>query len=187
MPKRKVALINGHFYHVYNRVAENQKLFYKKENYIYFLKLWIEVDFTLSCRILAYCLMPNHYHFLLKITDADLFPRKVSYFFNRYCKALNKQRDETGSLFPHRFKAKLIGDEKYLTSLCGYIHMNPVCSELVKRPEEWPYSNYLSCIRKGEDKIADQAYFKQMILSGSDYEKFILNRYNEDNLGPYLF
>jgi len=187
MPRRKVPLLNHHFYHVFNRVKENQKLFYKKENYLYFKKLWAEVDFIPSCRILAYCLMPNHYHFLLQITDADLFSRKMSYFFNKYCKILNKQRNKTGSLFPNRFKAKLIGDEKYLTSLCGYIHMNPVSSKLVETPKEWPYSNYLSCIGKGEDNIADQDYFKKMILNEADYQEFILNRYSDDNLGPYLF
>ncbi|MCK5145495.1 transposase [bacterium] len=155
MPKRKVPLINDHFYHVYNRVEKGRKLFYNDEHYLFFLKLWLDVDFKSSCKILAYCLMPTHFHYLLQVLDSDLFSKKMSYFFNRYCKSLNTQTNQTGNIFPNRFKAKIITDEKYLTGLCGYIHMNPVRTEMVSAPEQWPYSNYLSCIGRGEDKICD--------------------------------
>jgi len=131
--------------------------------------------------------MPTHFHYLLQILDSILFSKKISYFLNRYCKSLNRQRNETGRLFPNRFKEKMITDEKYLTRLCGYIHINPVRSKLVSAPEEWPYSNYLSCIGRCKDKISDQELFREMILEYYDYEEFIRNRYSDDGLGKYLF
>ena len=187
MPKRTIPLIQDCFYHVYNRVEENRKLFYTDENYSFYLKLWGKVNFKQSCRILSYCLMPTHYHYLLQILDPLLFSKKMSYFFNVYCKSLNSQRNETGRFFTNRFKVKLIDNENYLMRLCAYIHLNPVRSNLAIAPEEWPYSNFLSCIGKNEDRIADQKFFKEMILTHSDYEEFIRTRYDQEGLDVYLF
>ncbi len=186
MPRRSVPLLNGYFYHVYNRTSQNKKLFYSKENYRYFIQLWVNVHFKPCCRIAAWCLMPNHYHFVLKIIDAELFPKKMSYFFNRYCRALNIQCNQSGAVFPDRYKTRLVIDEKYLISLCCYVHLNPVRSKWVASPGEWPYSNYLSCIGVYDDPIADQALFTANILNGRDYEEFLLNQYDESELGDYI-
>ena len=140
-----------------------------------------------NCRILAYCLMPTHYHYLMQLTDSNLFSKKMSHFFNCYCKSLNSYRNETGRFFPTRFQAKLVDDEKYLIGLCGYIHLNPVRSTLVKTVDEWPYSNYLACIGKGKDRINDRELFKEMILDYSDYEEFIKTRFDDEGLESYVF
>ncbi|MBI1929546.1 transposase [Candidatus Poribacteria bacterium] len=187
MPTRNIPLINGHFYHIYNRVVEGRKLFYSHENYIFYLKRWKEADFSTCCRLIAYCLMPNHYHYLVQITDAALFPKKVSYFFNRYLKSLNASRKETGHYFQNRYQAKWIDDERYLIRVCCYIHRNPVKANLVSTLNQWQFSNYLEFIGKRQGELWDRNFFNTYFQSPSDYERYIQSIYSEEGLEPYLF
>jgi len=187
MPTRNVPLINGYFYHIYNRVVEGRKLFYSDENYLFYLRRWKEVDFSTCCRLIAYCLMPNHYHYLVQITDAVLFPKKISYFFNRYLKSLNASRKETGRYFQDRFKAKWVDNEKYLIGVCCYIHLNPVKANLVPTLNQWPFSNYLEFIGKRNGELCDRNFFNTYFQSPLAYENYIQSRYSEEELEAYLF
>ncbi len=187
MPKREKPLENGRFYHVYNRVAPNKKLFYSAENYTYFLKLWKKTDFTLCCRLIAYCLMPNHYHFLVQMTDAALFTKKISYVFDRYLKALNNQRKESGQYFKDRFKAKIIENENYLLAVCCYIHLNPVKAHLVDSLAEWPFLNYFEFTGMRSGVLWDEGFFEEYVVSSSDYENYLASRYNDVEIGAYIF
>jgi putative transposase len=187
MPSRKVPLINGNYYHIYNRVVEERKLFYSQENYLFYLKLWKEVDFSLCCRLCAYCLMPTHYHDLIQITDANLFPKKISYFFNRYLKSLSSSRNETGRYFENRFQAKYVDDESYLLTVCCYIHLNPIKAKLVTALDQWPYSNYLEFIGKRPGALWDRTFFDQYIQSSQNYEHYMTSQYTAEGLGPYIF
>lgn len=187
MPSRKVSLLNGYYYHVYNRVVTGRKLFYTEQNYLFYLKLWKEVDFSPCCRICAYCLMPTHYHYLVRITDAALFPKKISYFFNRYLKSLNSVRQETGRYFKNRFQVRLIDTEDYLITVCGYIHLNPVKANLVTSSEQWPYSNYLEFMGQRHGTLWDQTFFGQYIQHPANYEQYLRLKYTEEGLAPYIF
>ncbi len=187
MPIRSVPLVNGYFYHIYNRVVEGRKLFYVNDNYLFYLRLWKEVNFSACCRLIAYCLMPNHYHYLVQITDAVLFPKKISYLFTRYLKSLNTSRKETGRYFQNRFQGKWIDDESYLTRVCCYIHLNPLKANLVQTLEQWPFSNYLEFIGKRQGELWDRDFFYTYFHSPGDYESYITSRYAEEGLAPYLF
>jgi putative transposase len=186
MPIRNVPIVDGHYYHVFNRAVEGRQLFYSKRHYLKYLKLWNEVDFTPACRVLAYCLMPNHFHCLVLITSARLFVRKISYFLNKYLKFLNAVRDESGPYFRNRFKAKVIEDEKYLIGVCGYIHLNPMKGGLVKSLDEWPYSNYLEFVGKRQGLIFDEMFYDEYIGSPEEYREFLCSRYSEDVIEPYV-
>jgi len=187
MPSRKsVPLIKEHFYHIYNRVAKGLRLFYDDNDYIYYLKLWREVDFLPSARLLAYCLMPTHYHLLVQIIDEKLFPRKMSYFFNTYLHNLKVRHHLQGPFFPQRYKAKYITDNHYLMAVCCYIHLNPVEAGLVERIEDWPYSNYLEFINKRNGVLLDRELHNEFIESPEEYEKFINERYDEDQIEGFI-
>jgi REP element-mobilizing transposase RayT len=187
MPSRRVPLVEGCSYHVYNKVADDLQLFYSKSNYLFFLNLWQEIDFTPCCRLLAYCLMPTHYHFLVTITDPDSFSKKMSYLFNKYLKTLESVLGNTGRYFENRFQNILIDDASYLFRLCCYIHMNPVKAGLVNSLEEWPYSNYLEFVGKGDGKMWDPDFFFSHFDNYSDYEEMIKNIYSETGLDSFLF
>ena len=187
MPTRTIPLINDYYYHIYNRVVEERKLFYEEQNYIFYLKLWKEVDFWPCCRLCAYCLMPNHYHYLVQITDADLFPKKISYFFNRYLKSLSSIKKETGRYFRNRFQIKWIDNEVYLMAACCYIHLNPIKARLATSLEQWPYSNYLEFIGKRNGILWDKGFFDHYIQSPQNYERYMRSQYTEESLEPYIF
>jgi len=135
----------GHFYHLYNRAVGNDLLFYQKKNYDYFLEKFHElVDDCLD--IYAYCLLPNHFHFLIfipeAITDTGIVSEKFRRLFLGYSQAINKQQARKGTLLMRPFKRKKVYNDDYLTALIGYIHLNPVHHNLANNFRNYPWSSY---------------------------------------------
>lgn len=141
----------GHCYHVYNRGVNRGPIFFTEENWGFFIRRvreYFKPEFVL---ILAYCLMPNHYHLLLRLKIDALSSEIIQPFGTSYTKAINKQQNRVGPLFQGKFKAELVEEDAYLTYLTKYIHLNPVKAGLVKTPAGWAYSSYQDYIglRKG--------------------------------------
>lgn len=141
----------GCFYHIYNRGNNRDKLFLENRNYYYFLDCYIKYIRPIAGTF-AYCLLPNHFHFLIRIRETwqDLetcqalnISKQFSNFFNAYAKAINKQYQRTGSLFQKPFRRKCIKSQEQLTQTLLYIHFNPVNHGFVKDPIEWPYSSFI--------------------------------------------
>lgn len=130
-------------YHLYNRSNNRELLFKKKENYRYFLHKF-KVRFENSLSVYAYCLMPTHFHFLIRVEtkEIDELRKQIGIHLSSYTKAINKAFDRNGSLFQQHTKAKLIEDRAYLLTLISYIHQNPVRVGLVDQLIDWPYSSY---------------------------------------------
>lgn len=142
-------------YHIYNRANGQEKLFVSEENYRYFLQKYQEYISPIADTF-CYCLMPNHFHFLVRIkTEVELkqaFPKFetleklsskcFSNFFSAYTQAFNKRQGRMGSLFMKNFKRKRISEQSYLLNLILYIHRNPIEARLCKKPEQWPHSSY---------------------------------------------
>jgi putative transposase len=142
MPYRNAEFTQGQYYHVYNRGAGKSKIFYTEDNYRYLLELMRRYLGKYGISVIAYCLMPNHYHFLLlQLTDMPI-SKFINVLFNAYVQALNLQQSRTGTLFEGRFKHVCVDEWKYLSHLCRYIHRNPVKAGLVIAPEDWAYSNF---------------------------------------------
>ena len=158
MPRRSDELHEGEFYHVYNRGANGAEIFFDRENYLFFLRRFRERAPAGHVTVLAYCLMPNHYHFLLRQDDdtsAGLLPQLV---FSGYAKAFNKRYDRTGTLFEGRYQSIWVDDDGYLLHLCRYIHANPVKAGMVLRLEDWPFSNYLEWMDLREGVLIDRDF-----------------------------
>jgi putative transposase len=142
MPARDIEFAQHGFYHVYNRGAGHQVIFREGENYLFVLRQVKKYACELNIAVIAYCLLPNHYHFLLRQDGqqpAGLLPQWV---FNSYTKAFNKRYGRSGTLLEGRYKAIPVDKESYLLHLCRYIHVNPMRHGLASQLEEWPYSNY---------------------------------------------
>jgi REP element-mobilizing transposase RayT len=153
-------LENGFYYHIYNRGINSCNIFKDKGNYEYFLHLF-EKHVSPIADIYAWVLMPNHFHFLVRIKDLhDLSgfenltghvkpPHQYfSNLFNAYSKAYNKQNKRHGSLFERPFKRKLIDSEDYLKRVLIYIHNNPVHHGFTEHTKQYLWSSYLSFISK---------------------------------------
>lgn len=159
------------YYHIYNHANGNENLFKEEENFRYFLQQWDKYISPIA-ETYAYCLMPNHIHFLIQIKREEeilnlggfenlqglertskIISKKFSNLFNSYTKAFNKRYERRGSLFVPNFKRKEITSENYLKTLVCYIHRNPVhhgfCTEL----DEWKFSSYHAYLSNGSSKI----------------------------------
>ena len=125
--------------------------------------------------MIAYCLMPNHYHFLLRQETDKKINNAIRDMFNSYVQGLNKQVDREGPLFEGRFKAIQIEDESYLIHLCRYIHRNPIdcLPPLVENLGAWPYSNFLEWIDKRKGSLVDREFVKVYFKLDIDYRAFV--------------
>jgi len=141
MPRRRTIFSIGYNYHIYNRaVAENQ-LFLNEDNYLFFLEK-MRLFLLPIGKILAYCLMPNHYHILMKLTEPTLSTAMQRLALS-YTVPFNHFFGRSGHLFQGRFQAKHVTDTQYMVHLSRYIHLNPKTANLVKNAENWKYSSLL--------------------------------------------
>ncbi|MBX7224798.1 MAG: hypothetical protein K1X55_02080 [Chitinophagales bacterium] len=146
------------FYHVYNRGNNKENIFLKREDYDRFLATWKKYIDPIATTY-AYCLLPNHFHFLIYIhTDNELikyYGAKIEKFsilhcvsqsfsncFNSYSKYINIKYDRIGKLLSERFKRKLITEESYFLETIRYIHRNPEKHGLIRDFRDYPYSSF---------------------------------------------
>jgi putative transposase len=135
------------YYHIYNRGINRQPIFIAEEHYLRFITLF-QLYVPDIADILAYCLLPNHFHFLLYIhPDGVGVPRRggtnpLGSLFNAYAQWFNKRTDRVGGLFQRPFKRKKIMEQEYLKQVIYYIHRNPLHHKFISNPAEYPYSSY---------------------------------------------
>ncbi len=155
-----IPLESGYYYHIYNHANGNDLLFQNENNYPFFLKKY-QQHISPVAYTLAYCLMPNHFHFLIRIKEDDdlvkafpeyktwekdqqnnLLSKRFSNLFSSYTQSYNKMYKRRGSLFIKNFKRKKITSEQYLKQAITYIHLNPVHHGFVDRAKDWEFSSY---------------------------------------------
>jgi len=126
MPRRRIQFFADQYYHIYNRTAAKQKLFREDDNYSFWLRRTAQHADALEVTIIAYCLMPNHYHLLVRQGGSQPAGRLAQLVSNSYAKAYNRRYGTSGVLFEGRYRAIHVQDDGYLVHLCRYIHGNPV-------------------------------------------------------------
>ncbi len=166
-------------YHIYNRANGSEPIFLSDENYRFFLAKYSKYISPIT-DLFAYCLMPNHFHFLVRVkgekeldaifrafpkfgTLEKLLPlslllsKQFSNLFSSYTQAFNKVEGRKGSLFMKNFKRIKVTDERYFAKLVHYIHYNPIEAGLAENLKVWKYSSYPSffskkpsAVRRGE-------------------------------------
>ena len=171
MPKRQVEFAKGEYYHIYNHGANRRPIFREAENYRFLLRLLKQHASALDIAIVAYCLMPNHYHLLVRQDGTTLAGKLPQAVFNSYVKAFNKRYQRTGTLFEGPYKAIHIDRQEYLIHLCRYIHGNPVKDDIVSSLDQWPYSNYLEWIGKRAGTLFDPQFVEAHFNDGAEYRK----------------
>ncbi len=176
----------GNFYHIYNRGCNKEKIFFCSENYEYLIRRMKKSHKKYSVNIISFCLMPNHFHFLLQQESDVPLSEWLRVLFSGYTLAVNKQQNRTGTLFEGKSKKRLINKEEYLQHLLYYIHFNPVKAGLVSSSEKWKFSNYLECIGKRVDYPFDELLINDLFGSKEEYMNFTENYYLDEMIGKQL-
>jgi REP element-mobilizing transposase RayT len=205
MPRRTTPFIPDIYYHFYNRGNNRQAIFFEAGNYLYFLS-GVKKYLLPVAHIMAYCLMPTHYHILVRIKNqtsevfktSEVSEREVSKqvslamqkFLISYTKAINKRFSRVDSLFQGQFQAKPIQTYSHLLNLCVYIHANPVKDRLVALPEDWIYSNYLEWLGQRDGTLVDHEFIEEHFGSPAEYQElvmqFVKTRNLPDDVRKYL-
>ena len=151
MPYRRTPFVSGEHYHFYNRGNNFENIFLFREDYVRFLHLLRRyIVSNRTADILAYCLMPNHYHLLVHLR-VDNLSAPMQAMTVAFAKGVNKKYGRVGRLFEAPFQAIHVARQDYLELLMTYIHRNPVEAGLAKSAEEWEFSSYRDYVglRKG--------------------------------------
>lgn len=187
----------NYYYHIFHRGIQKTKTFIDDQDYqifIYYLQVYLTDPMYLISKypqlpirlqgknlnreleLMAYCLMPNHLHFLIKLSTKDGISKLMKQILNAYTFYFNKKYDRSGPLFEGRYKAVRIPSDELLLHISRYIHLNPVVVNLVEDPENYKWSSYRNYLNgKGEEIVKPQrvlSFFK----TTKDYQRFVQNQ-----------
>lgn len=211
MPYRKTIFANNHYYHILNRgvnkgvIFQNSKEYQRFIDLVDFYRLNPDIRFShygllsdsgkqeyidrlrqnnkVLVEIISFCLMPNHFHLLLKqVQDGGLqnFIRCVQ---NGYAKFFNTRNKRSGPLFQSAFKSVLIESNEQLLHVSRYIHLNPATSNLIKieHLSNYGWSSFKNFLGDGSyefinpgivtDQFEDKSDYKDFVNSQADYQR----------------
>ncbi len=141
MPRRKHAFVVGGIYHITNQGHNRSNIFVDEDGFQSFmdrLKLYVLDE---HATLLAFVLMPNHFHLLLQVRSEG-FHEAFRCFLISYSMSFNRRHNRVGALCRNRFTSRPINTDAHLCFASRYIHINPVKDGFVEIPEAWDYSSY---------------------------------------------
>ena len=162
MPSRKykTPLRPDHYYHIYNRGNNKDKIFYHTGDYFFFMAKYREL-LSPYVKTYAYCLIPNHFHFLIKIKYSEenidvSVPNQFRKLFICHTQRINFMQKRTGGLFTKSYQRIEIQEEAYLKQLVIYIHKNPVKHGIENNYKSYIYSSYKVFLSESKTQLEKQ-------------------------------
>ena len=157
MPRTPRTDVGGLVYHVLNRANARAPLFDDQVDYRQFTDLLAEERARAGMRLLAWCLMPNHWHLVVwPRADGDLgrFVRRLT---QRHTQARHRRLGTLGHghLYQGRYKAFLVQDDAHLVTACRYVERNPLRAGLVASAADWPHGSLTQLRRRGAARLLD--------------------------------
>ena len=210
MPGRQIPLVNNEPYHIFNRGIASEPIFLDKRGYFRaleiifyyqnsnppmkyskFLKLSVAersdmIDKLKFQRkwlvdIICYCLMPNHFHFLLRQREDGGTSKFMSNFTNSYTRYFNTKKDRIGPIVQGKFKSVRIETQEQLLHVSRYIHLNPYTGYIVKtfqELEEYPYSSFPEYIGKSQINLCNKDIVLSYFKTPLSYKRFVFDNAN---------
>jgi len=195
----------GEIYHVFNKSIANYRIYkdtYNAQRFLDTLNYYnsrndiksfsqflldnpnyqrtdILENVTSRIKFLVYCIMPDHYHLLVKIYQENFFSKYISDVENSFTRYFNLKFHRKGPLWQSSFKAVRINNNEQLLHVSRYIHLNPTSSNLVEKPEDWEFSSYKQYINNRklladflhEISIKDNIIYQQFVENQKDYQR----------------
>ncbi len=142
------------FFHIMTQGINKEKIFNTKENKEKYLKLIYKNNEGIE--IIAYCIMSNHAHILVKIDSIDNMQQWMKKVNTGYAMYYNRRNDRVGYVFRDRYKSQVIKNEKHLYTCIDYIHENPVKAHICGKKEEYDFSSYISKYKGNQNEVKMQ-------------------------------
>lgn len=192
MPYRQTFFVNNNFYHIFNRGVEKRIIFKSNPDYQRFLATayyyqfagpkpkfsthtrFRQQDFHAKPRIVeivCYCLMPNHFHLILRQLKTNGIQEFMKKVLNSYTKYFNTKYKRSGHLFQGAFKDVPIEKDEHLLHLSRYIHLNPYAAGITNKPEQFAYSSYQGYLETPAGEIAAHPIL-QFFKTTQQYKQF---------------
>lgn len=149
MPRTGRASVGGICYHVINRGNARANVFGNAGDYQAFVELLRESVGRAKMRVLAYCLMPNHFHVAVWPRDDGDLSRWMQWLLTAHVRRYHRHYGSSGHVWQGRFKAFPIQQDEHLLTVLRYIEQNPLRAGLVARAEEWQWSSLHEWGRRG--------------------------------------
>jgi len=208
MTMRKTIIANGEYYHIFNRGTDKKTIFATSNEYRRFLDLMRLYQYEKPIRfsflnkiereniilersgeklveIICYCLMPNHYHLLLKQNSDNGISRFIRIITNSYARYFNIAHERTGILFQGNFKAVRVEDNEQLLYLSRYIHNNPRAGFLQDNSSTWNWSSIHEFISNSRGQCDKQIILEQF-RNTKTYLNFIDDYKNNINTRSHI-
>jgi putative transposase len=189
MPRSLRIDVGGEIYHCLNRAVARQQIFNSPDDYHLFLSILEEVYDVAAVDILAFAIMPNHWHLVLRPRQdgglADFMKRLTVTHTQRYRVATKTVGQ--GPVYQGRYKSFLIQEDEHLLTVLRYVERNPVAAHLVKSPADWQFGSYYI---RNKGAVKDKRWLAEwpipepidynttleIPLSAREYEKIMLSR-----------
>jgi len=148
MPRTARASVGDYCYHVLNRGNGRAEVFHKEADYEAFVEMIAAASARLPMRVLGYCVMPNHFHLVLRpFGDGDL-GRWMQWFLTTHVRRYRRHYGASGHVWQGRFKAFPCQDDDHLITVLRYVERNALRAGLVRRAEDWPHGSLAAVAKR---------------------------------------
>jgi len=203
---RRMRFSTGSYFHIFNKSIANYGIFKDPNNCQRFLEILeyynnciVGVSFSTLLKtkrkydfvgllypkhnsllkFISFCIMPDHYHILVKILSDDVVSKYINDVENSYTRYFNIKFHRKGPLWQSKFKAVKIKNNEQLLHVSRYIHLNPTTNNLTQKPENWQFSSYKDYLKNEEVlkkfipeiSISDPKQYQAFVENQKDYQK----------------
>lgn len=179
MPRSARLVVPGHPFHLTHRGNNKQKVFYSDDDRRKYLFWFEEACQEWGMRVLSFCLMDNHVHFIAIANQLDSFARVINVVHRRYAIYLNQKHEASGHLWEGRYYSCLL-DNNHLIAALRYVERNPVRAQMVHKPWDWAWSSAGEHVGRGKGYISLED--ARTFVSIPSWKEYISQNEQEEDL-----
>jgi len=142
MPRSARRVADEGIYHIINRGNGQQRVFHKDGDYLAFLTLLGQMGERFEVELYGYCLMPNHFHLLVKVARGEYLSKGMQWFTTTHVRRYHRHYQSSGHVWQGRYKSFAVEDDDQLVTVARYVEGNPGRAGLVETAQDWLWSSH---------------------------------------------
>lgn len=178
MPRIARSIVDGQIYHVLNRGNGKKVVFHKKKDYAAFRELICRGKERYQVRILAYCVMPNHFHLVVWPAHGEALSHFMRWMMTSHVRRYHSHYGTSGHIWQGRFKSFLVQGDSHLLTVLRYVESNPVRASLASMAKDWPWSSHGEAVGAEPRLLIDNL----PIARPAQWERYVNESWDEGKL-----